>query len=258
MSRAFLALTALGVLPGCWWNTGVEQGDSWDESNDPVAYPQESPESSEFFSPDWWTLEIWGLYDGQRLTDFRYHASSSGAVPAFAILRFTDPQWPGEEECYWSGQVKVQGWTVLTDDQYVAWGVTLEEVDTNCRDFDRALWQEDSPQTLLEGLYWTIGYRPPTDGLGAALDRDYDGPLSWADRYDDKAFTLQLGFERELGVWEHFIGGAAYALSTHDGDIVEWDHWGRPYPLDLGSELQETVIAAGTLEPQEIGLLGVQ
>ncbi len=257
MSRLLplVGLAAL-LLSGCWWNTGLESIDTgWyerPEDGEPNTYPDDGPRS-EYFDPNWWTLETWGYYDGERLTDFQYHSSSSGAVPAFAIVRFNDPQWlDDEEECYWAGLVKIQGWTVLDEAQHAAWGFTLEQTDTTCRDFNPAVWLETTPTTVLETHYYTMGYLPPSPELAVALDHSNDGPMAWASRDDEAAFSLQLGFEREVGTFDHFLGGAAYALKTEGENVVVWSPTGRPYPLDLddldGGKPDKHVVVAGTLD----------
>jgi hypothetical protein len=259
MSR-LLPLTGLAalLLPGCWRDAGFETDDTgWIErpgEGEPQVYPDDDESRSEFFSPNWWTLEIWGYYDGERLTDFQYNSSSSGAVPAFAIVRFTDPQWDDDEECYWAGLVKIQGWTVLTDTQYDAWGYTLEQTDTTCRDFDPAIWLEQTPTTIIESHYHTLGWTPPDAELEAALSHGTDGPMGWASRDDEAAVGLRLGFERELGTFEHFLGGAAYGLKTADDNTVVWSATGRPYPLDLNGDLEKHVIVGGSLDPLEVDL----
>ncbi len=260
MSRAVLLAPFITVgLSACWWNNGLPVTDSWDEDSALPESEDDFPQngSSNFFRPDSWTLELWGFYDGERLIDFRYHSGNSGAVPAFAILRFTDHSQP-EPECYWSGAVEIQGWTILEEDQYAAWGFTLELVDSTCRDFDREQWVATTPTTVLEGLYWTLGYRPPTVDLLSQLGRDHESPLDWADRYNDRAFTMQLGFERTQGTWEHFEAGAAYALQVTNGDVVVWDSWGRPYPQDVNEDIAQHVIVGATLNPMDPALLGVE
>jgi hypothetical protein len=262
MVRSFLVcLTAVWALSGCFWNNNVPETDSWQEPDQTDQTDEDTqepaPSSPDFYSPNRWTLELWGYYDGERLTDFRYHSGNSGAVPAFAILRFTDPYWrEGEEDCYWGGAVVIQGWTVLTDDQYDAWGFTLEKVDSDCKDFDPTVWLDTSPTVVMESLYWTVGFRPPTNFLKNSLDRGTDGPMGWAYAHDSAAFTLQLGFEWTLGTWEHFEAGASYAVKTDDGAIVIWDSWGRPYPQILNGEIEGHVIISGTMEPLPISLFG--
>ncbi len=258
MSRVLpLGCLCATVLCGCWWNAGVPETDSWTERSDDAGddEPRPEPQDPSFFNPDFWTLEIWGYYDGERLTDFQYHASSSGAVPAFAIVRFTDPQWrDDEEECYWAGMVKVQGWTVLQEDQYAAWGVTFEQTDTTCRDFDPGVWRENTPTTMLENHYYTMAYLPVTGELQDALKRETEGPMAWAARDDEAAVTFQFGFEHELGTFDHFMAGAAYPLKTEGENVVVWSPTGRPYPLDLDGEMAKHVVVAGSLTPLDMDL----
>ncbi len=252
-----LAALPAVALCACWWGPREVATDTgWLErpSDDPDQGDDPQLTRSEFFNPDWWTLEIWGYHDGQRLTEFQYHSASSGQVPAFAILRFTDTRWDeDEQECYWAGSVEIQGWTTLTEDQYDAWGFTLELTDTTCGDFDSDIWLSSSPTWIIENHYYSLAFRPPSSELDAALTNDTDGPMSWAKWDDDVAKTLQLGFEREQGEWEHFMAGAAYALMT-EGDIVVWSPTGRPYPVETHGDMSGHVVAAGSLFGLDVGL----
>jgi len=244
-----LAAAALPVLAACWREVPVN--DSWVERTPEEETSITEPDRGDTFDPVTWSLELWGLHDGERLTDFRYTSSSSGAVPAFALLSFQDYTHP-DMECTWYAAVVVQGWTTLTEDQWNAWGVTLEMVDSTCKDFDPAVWGTTTPTYVVERLYWALGLRPRTPWLESQLAHE-EPAWDWGQREGDVAFTFQLGLESEPGVWNHSEGGAAYALETRDGDVVVWDPWGRPYPQPVERHtLPGHVVVVWTLGDQAV------
>ena len=70
MNRSLLlAAAALPVLAACWREVPVN--DSWVERTPEEETSITEPDRGDTFDPVTWSLELWGLHDGERLTDFR-------------------------------------------------------------------------------------------------------------------------------------------------------------------------------------------
>jgi len=190
-------------------------------------------------------LELWAGWDGEDLVSYRIDSTGEERPPSIEILfansNFLSTGNLTEGACTWTGELTIIDETDMGmqgDFLWVGFELALSLIETDCADFDPAVWGDDTPTAVYESNSLMIGFGP-LGNLENILSSDED----WMETGKPYYFASYWGPQVATTSGEGAIEGAyglAYEMNAQN--TIELNEDGTPQQVEIEDEMPEGVV----------------